>query len=208
LGARIDELRAGIPATVRTEVTQRITAEVSTLRTSLDANARRLDDLTTQMNRIDTTQREHATSIARVPQDIAALRNELRQTMLTEIDLRTSALTRSVDERLTAFEKAQNDRLSTLTRDIQNQAVDVARKTAIETAQNESRSMRTQLLAEMRGIAKEEVTLALRDQVRTSVTEAVQEQFTVVQALVASEVRKAIQTNRPTGPGGVVGGPR
>jgi hypothetical protein len=200
MSARVTEVLTGIGATVRAEVTQRLATEMTVIRASLDASTARLDTLTTQVNRIDEAQRQHATTLAAIPQQFVALRNELRGLVVSEIDVRTTALNRTVTDRLTAFEKAQNDQFTALAKELQNRAADTSRAVAVEAAQAETRSLRAALLAEMRGIAREEIAVAIRDQLRPAVTEAVREQTAAIPGLVAAEVRRVSGSTRPVTP--------
>jgi hypothetical protein len=205
MGSRVTEVLAGIGATVRAEVTQRLATELTAIRASLDSAALRLDTLTSQANRIEETQRQHATTLAAVPQQFVALRNELRGLVLSEIDVRTTALNRTVTDRLTAFEKAQNDQFTALAKELQNRAADTSRAVALEAAQAETRSLRAALLAEMRGIAREEIAVSIRDQLRPAVTEAVREHTAAIPGLVAAEVRRVVGPTRPVPPVGPIG---
>jgi hypothetical protein len=71
--------------------------------------------------------------------------------------------------------------------------VDAARRAAIEISQASSATLRTQLLAEMRGIARDELNVAVNDSVRTTVNSAVAAQFATVPNLVTEEVRRQRQ---------------
>jgi hypothetical protein len=189
--AQLSELRDTILVTMRTEVAQKVAADFDSIRVGIASALQGLDGLTGHVNRLDDTQRQQATALAKVPQDIAALRNDLRQAVFAEIDLRSATISRTLDERLTSLERTQDTRFQALARDVQNRAVDEARKAAIESGQSESRSLRAQVLAEMRSIAREEVTQAIREQVKTVVNESVRDQFASVPGLVATEVRRA-----------------
>jgi hypothetical protein len=57
-----------------------------------------------------------------------------------------------------------------LTTSITRSAIDSAKAAAVDAAQVESRNARTQLLAEMRQVAKEEAGLLVRDQIRAVTT--------------------------------------
>lgn len=192
--SQLADLRGSLLSSVQSELAQQLSRELGALRANLDAAGQRLDTLTTQVNRQAQVQEQHAAAIARVPQNIAALRSELRQSIVSEVELRTSALTRSLDERLSAFVQTQDTRLQSLAQDVQNRALDAARSAATDTARSETRALRTQLLAEMRGIARDEISVGLRDQLKTAVNEAVTTRFAEVPGLVATEVRRVNAT--------------
>ena len=209
LEAGLADVRSGIPATVRTEVGQQLPAQLASIRTDLTAVSRRVDLVSAQATRQDETLNRHSVAIAAIPQDQANLRTELRQTLIAEVELRTGNISRSLDERLTAFDRAQSDRFRNLTDDLRKLSSDTALRIATETATAQLRDMRAQILAEMRTVAREEVTTGIRDQVKSSVNEAVKEQFAAVPGLIATEVRRTgSTTGRITGGDIVLGGGR
>ena len=132
----------------------------------------------------------------------------MRQTLLAEVELRTTTASRALDDRLAAFDRAQAANLKNVSDDLRRLASDTALRIASETATAQLKDMRAQILAEMRTVAREEVTVGVRDQVKTSVNEAVKEQFASVPALIATEVRRTSTTTNPrlNLGGGVVGG--
>ncbi len=195
---RLSETVAGISTQVQTQIAQRLAADLGNINGAIGDAVRRLDAVVAQANRLDEAQRGQATALAAIPQQMVSLRSELRETVLSEIALQTGILGRSLDERLTALQRSQNDQFQALSREVQATAVDAARNAAIETSRSESRSLRTQLLGEMRAIAREEVAGAIRDQVRGFVNEAVTEQFAAVPGMVAAEVRRVSGSTGPT----------
>jgi hypothetical protein len=190
LEAGLADVRAGIPGTVRTEVGQQLPGQLAGIRTDLTAVNRRVDLVSTQATRHDETLNQHSIAIAAIPQDQANVRNELRTSMLAEVELRSANAARSLDERLAAFDRTQSDRFRNLTDDLRKLSSDTALRIATETASAQLRDMRAQMLAEMRTVAREEVTVGVRDQVKSSVNEAVKEQFAAVPGLIATEVRR------------------
>ena len=210
LDAGLADVRAGIPGAVRTEVGQQLPAQLAGIRTDLTAVNRRVDLVSAQATSHDETLSQHSIAVAAIPQDQANLKNELRTSLLAEVELRSANIARSLDEQLAAFDRTQSDRFLNLTEDLRKLSADTALRIATETATAQLRDMRAQMLAEMRTVAREEVTVGVRDQVKTSVNEAVKEQFAAVPGLIATEVRR---TNVATGPnpriltgGGVLGG--
>jgi hypothetical protein len=197
LVAGLADVRSGIPATVRTEVGQQLPGQLATIRTDLTAVNRRVDLVSAQATRHDETINQHSIVIAAIPQDQANLRNDLRTSLLAEVELRSANNARSLDDRLNTFDRAQSDRFRNLTDDLRKLSSDTALKIATDTATAQLRDMRAQMLAEMRTVAREEVTVGVRDQVRTSVNEAVKEQFATVPQLVATEVRRTSSTSGP-----------
>ena len=196
LQSGLAELRTGIPATVRTEVGQQLPGQLASVRTDLTAVNRRLDLVSAQATRHDETLNQHSVAIAAVPQDQANLRTELRQSLLTEIDVRFTNSTRLLDDRLATFDRTQSDRFRNLSDDLRRQSSDTAQRIATETASAQLRDLRAQMLAEIRSVAREEVTVGIRDQVRFQVNDAVKERFAEVPGLIATEVRR---TNVTTG---------
>lgn len=212
LTAGLADVRAGITTSVRTEVGQLLPAQLNAIRTDLTAVNRRVDLVSTQATRHDETLNQHSVAIAAIPQGQANLRNELRTSLLAEVELRSAATARSLDERLNTFDRTQSDRFRNLTDDLRKLSSDTALRIATETATAQLRDMRAQMLAEMRTVAREEVTVGVRDSVKNSVNEAVKERFAEVPGLIATEVRRSSTTTggnpRIVTGGGLVGGGR
>ena len=192
--AQLSDLRASVQLSVRAEVAQSIASQLTGLQTSVANALDRLDAISTRAAKADDLAQSQAAAIARLTQDAAALKNDIRTSLLSEIDLRFQAANRTIDDKIAAFSKTQNDRLDVVTRDITNQALDEARRVANETASNATASTRAQLMAEMRAIAREEAGSAVRDQVKVSVADAVKEQFTTIPGLISQEVRRTVGT--------------
>jgi hypothetical protein len=189
-GTRIDALNAGLGAQIDGLLTPRLASSLATLTARIDGASARLDALGAQSSGLADTQRAHAAQLASLPQELASLRVELRRSLQEEIGVQVAAVNRRVDERLTAFARDNDLRFETLRGEISAQAVDAARRAAVDTAQAGNTSLRTQLLAEMRGIAREELNVAVNDAVRSSVDRAVATQFANVPNLVAAEVQR------------------
>ena len=211
LNAGLADVTSGISATVRTEVGQQLPAQLAGIRTDLTAVTRRVDLVSAQATRHDETLGQHSVVIAAIPQDQANLRNELRTSLMAEVELRSANIARSLDERLNTFDRTQSDRFRNLTEDLRKLSSDTALRIATETATAQLRDLRAQMLAEIRTVAREEVTIGVRDQVKTSVNEAVKEQFAAVPGLIATEVRRTSSTTTTNNPrivtgGGVLGG--
>jgi hypothetical protein len=207
LASGLADVRSGIPASVRTEVGQQLPGQLASIRTDLTAVNRRVDLVGAQATRHDEVLNQHSVAIAAIPQDQVNLRNELRTSLLNEVELRSANTARSLDDRLNTFDRAQSDRFRNLTDDLRKLSSDTALRIATDTATTQLRDMRAQMLAEIRTVAREEVTVGVRDQVKTSVNEAVKEQFATVPQLVATEVRRTSSTGGPAtrlDPGNVV----
>jgi hypothetical protein len=190
LTAGLADVRSGIAGAVRTEVGQQLPGQLAGIRTDLTAFNRRVDLVSAQATRHDETLNQHSIAIAAIPQDQTNLRNDLRTSLLAEIELRSANTSRLLNDRLNTFDRSQSDNFRALSEDLRKQASDAALRIATETATTQLRDMRAQILAEMRTVAREEVTVGVRDQVKTSVNEAVKEQFATVPQLIATEVRR------------------
>jgi len=174
LGAGLDTIRetlderltaqdAAIAAQVRSEVAGRLAADLGDLRSSLAAADGRIAAFERSLGEVQAARETDARSLAAVPQQLAQLRAELRTTILAEAQTRADATQAVVDQQLAALAQAQQERLATLATQLNQAAVDVARQAAQAAAQGEFRSARVGLLAEVRGIAREEVTIGLRE---------------------------------------------
>ena len=190
LGAQIEAVNAGLSQQVESQLTARLSTSLAALTSRIDGASARLDALGSQAGQLAETQKAHATQLAGIPQDFASLRTELRKGLQDEIGLQVAAVNRSLSDQLAAFSRNNDQKLNAMRGEISAQAVDAARKAAIETSQASSATLRTQLLAEMRGIARDELNVAVNDSVRTSVDRAVATQFATVPNLVSEEVRR------------------
>ncbi len=205
------DVRTSIPATVRTEVGQQLPVQIASVRADLTATNKRLDLVSTQATRHDEVLNQHSVALAAIPQDQANLRTELRQSLLAEVELRSTNTSRSLDDRLAAFDRTQADRIKNLSDDLRRQSADTAQRIATDTATNQLKDLRAQMLAEIRTVAREEVSVGIRDQVRFQVNDAVKEQFATVPGLIATEVRRTnVSTNVATEPSTriLTGGPK
>jgi hypothetical protein len=204
--AKLGDLSVTLTAQMQSQITQRLTAELEAMNNALATNTQRLDTLTTTTVKLEQTQNSQASLLAAIPKQMSSLRGELREMVLSEVNLRTSALARSLDEQFATFQRTQAESFQRFATEIENKLRDQTRNVAIETAQKEVRLMRTQLLAETRSIAREEANTVLRDQVRGSVDTAVRDQFAAVPGLVAAEVRRVGSTTTRVDAGTAAGG--
>jgi hypothetical protein len=205
--AQVSDLRGGIQVSVRAEVAQGLASQLTAIQTNVTTALDRLDTLSARAAKADELSQSQTAAIAKLTQDAAALKNDIRTGLLAEIDLRFQAASRTIDEKLATFSKAQNDRLDAVSRDIAAKAVDEARRAASEAASNATAGTRAQLLAEMRSIAREEAGSLVREQVKVSVADAVKEQFTAIPGLISQEVRKTVGGGIGTRPNPNIGGP-
>jgi len=194
LNAAVADLRAGIPGAVQAQVAQQLPAQFASLRNDLAAISTRLDAVSAQGGRHEQTLAQQATVLARLDQDSSTIRNDLRQLVLTEIDTATKKLSGTLDDRLKTLDTQQQERIDALSRDLRTQVTEAATKAATDAAANEGRALRTQLLAEIRTVAREEVAVSVRDNVRVAVNEAVSQQFAAVPGMIANELRRTSVT--------------
>ena len=177
LGGRIADVQAGLGTSVRAEVAAQLPPQLEGVRSDVTAVSRRLDAVAAQTSRHEDSLNQHTITLARLPQDQAAMKNDLRTSLLGEVDLRFAAANRAMDERFTAFDRAQTDRFTNLSVDTRRLATDTAQRIATDTATAQARDLRAQLLAEMRSVAREEVGVSVREQVNTAVAVAVKDQL-------------------------------
>jgi hypothetical protein len=194
LGGLIDDVRAGLAPAVSKELARQLPAQFDGLRSDLSDLSRRLDAVAAQAVRHEAILNQHELILARLPQDQVATKNDLRQTLLAEIDLRDAAARRTIDDRFAAFDTAQGVRLAGLAQDLRKQAADTALKVATDAANGQGRDLRAQLLAEMRAVAREEVGAAIRDSVRSTVNDVVKEQLVLINRMTPGDVGRVIPT--------------
>jgi hypothetical protein len=190
LDTRLGALNVAVSQQVESQVASRVSASLATLGSRIDGAGTRLDALGSQLGQLADTQKAQVTELAAIPQDLAALRADLKKGLQAEIDLQVSLVSRGFDERLASFARDNDVKLNAVRAEVSAQAVDAARKVAVEAAQSSSASLRTQLLAEMRGIARDELAVGVNTSVRTAVDSAVATQFATVPNLVTEEVKR------------------
>jgi hypothetical protein len=194
VGAMLSDVNSKMSASVRAEVATQLPAQLDGVRSDLAAASKKLDTVAAQTARHEDVLSQHTATIAALPQDQANLKNDLRTALLGELDLRFAAANRAIDDRFTAFDKALTDRIGNLSADVKSAAADTARQIATDTASAQTKDLRTQLLAEMRAVAREEVGVIVRDNVNSAVNAAVKEQFAAVPGMIATEVRRVSAT--------------
>lgn len=187
---RLVGLQAELGTLLQTQVTRSVAEGLATIDSRLQGATTRLDGLGSRIAALADTQAAQTGRLATLPQELASLRSELKAALQDEIGLQIGNVTRQVDNRLTAFARDNDLKLSAMRGDIANQAVDAARRAAIETSQGSAAALRTQLLAEMRAVAREESSVTVNDTVRRSVDAAVTQQVATLPNLVSAEVRR------------------
>lgn len=153
---------AAIAAQVRAEVAARNTADLARLQASLAAAEGRIDEAARALAGLQSARDGDARALAAVPQQLATLRAELRTTLVAEAQARADATQAAVDRQLAGLAQAQQDRLATLAMQLNQAATDTARKEAQAATQAELKTARVGILAEVRGIAREEVAIGLK----------------------------------------------
>ncbi|NWM59911.1 hypothetical protein GY645_25020, partial [Escherichia coli] len=93
-------------------------------------------------------------------QQLAALRAELRDTLIGEATTRANATLAQVTAKFDTLAQQQQQMLSSMTQQIRQSAIDSARSAATEAAQNEVKAARVSILGEVRGITREEIGVA------------------------------------------------
>lgn len=181
LAAAIGDLRSSIAPAVRSELAGQVRAELDSVRADLARLADRVGVVAGSTGRNAELLEAHSAALARVPQDVAAIRNELRQSLNTEFELRDAATRRTLDERLGTFDRTQGERFDLLSVEVRTLVAVTAQKIATQTALDQVRDLRAQLLAEIRGVAREEVGVAVRDSVRVTVNDAVRDRLGTVE---------------------------
>jgi len=200
LGAQIAGVNAGLNTAVTTQVTQQLGVSLQGIQGSLTAATQKLDAVTATVTQQGATLQDQATQLAAVPQTLANLKNDLQQSVLSEVNLQVTAINRSISDQFAAFQKTQADQLAVATQNILSQATTAATQAATTAANNAANSVRAQIVADMQTVARQQATTVLNTQIKSAVVSAVSEQFAAVPGMVASEVQRVsssqLQANR------------
>jgi len=204
---RLGGLQTELGSLLQAQVTRSVAEGLASLDSRLQGASSRLDGLGSRIAALADTQAAQTGRLARLPQELASLRSELKTALQDEIGLQIGNVTRQVDSRLTAFARDNDLKLSAMRGDIANQALDAARNAAIEASQGSAAALRTQLLAEMRAVAREESSVVVSDNVRRTVDAAVAQHVATLPNLISAEVRRQQlvrpDTTRLVGAGGL-----
>ncbi|WP_137862969.1 MULTISPECIES: hypothetical protein [unclassified Sphingomonas] len=171
LATRADALRAEFTAglasstesvrgLIQNEVTSRVAANLQATAGDLAKANARLDKFADQIATLDASRTDVAMSVAALPQQLAALRAELRDTLIGEATTRANATLAQVTAKFDTLAQQQQQMLSSMTQQIRQSAIDSARSAATEAAQNEVKAARVSILGEVRGITREEIGVA------------------------------------------------
>ena len=163
IAAGLDSVNASTRGLIQNEVGRRVAADLAATTASLASANARLDALAAGLADEQRLRTNQGTALAAVPQQLAALRAELRDTLIGEADTRANATRAAVDAQLAALAQQQRQTLTAMTQQINQTAVDAARAAAAEAAQSEVKAARVSILAEVRGIAREEVNVGVRN---------------------------------------------
>lgn len=159
-------LEQSFAATVRDQVSKLLPGELSGIRAEVATLTARADTLSTRTAAIESTQTGHAASIATLQQDAGRIRIELREMLQSELRLAIDAQTRDIATRFSAIQRDLSAQIEAISKDVRQQSIDAAKAAAVETAQAETRNIRTQMLAEIRLVAREEAGILVRDQLQ------------------------------------------
>lgn len=164
------DLRASFQTTVSAQLAQALPSALSDIRSSITALNSKTDVLGTRTGTIETTIGRQGGDIALLQQDSGRQRLELRDLLQSEIRLAADNISRDLTTNLQTMQATFRTQFDGLSSTITRSAIDSARAAAVDAAQVESRNARTQLLAEMRQVAKEEAGVLVREQVRAVTT--------------------------------------
>lgn len=148
---------------VQAEVGRRVAADLQATRGDLaNANAR-IEAFAQGIAAVQSDRASFSASLAAVPQQLATLRAELRDTLIGEATTRANATLAEVNTRLATLSQQQQQVFSAMSRQIEQGALDAARAAAADAVQSGIKAARVSILAEVRGIAREEVGVSARD---------------------------------------------
>jgi hypothetical protein len=164
LARQTSDIRASFGSTVKDQLAQQLPGALAGVKADVAAIGTKADQLGTIVGTVEATVGRQGEAVAALQQDAGRVRLELRELLQREIKLGTDALAADMASRNTTFQSQMQAQFESLSKDVRQKSVDVAKVAAIEAAQTETRNVRTQILAEMRQVAKEEAGTVLREQ--------------------------------------------
>ncbi|MGE0824803.1 MAG: hypothetical protein AB7P18_22125 [Candidatus Binatia bacterium] len=196
IGRQLEDLRGTIGTAVRAELERQLPAQLNPLQREVANLSENLQATTSRLDRQAETLDRHEASLRDLSRSVSAIGPSVRADVLNELDVRASALRQELQQQLAAADAANRQRLESSIADLRRTVLDEATRVAGERASAEARAIRTQILAEVRTIAREEVNVVLRDRVRMAVGEAVHEAVAALPGMVSQEVARATSTLR------------
>ena len=190
LAAQIASVNTGLVAAVNAQVTQQLGVSLQSVQGALAAAAQKLDAVTATVSQQGTTLQDQATQLASVPQTLAGMKNDLQQSVLSQVNLQVATINRTISDQFAAFQKTQFDQINVATQNILAQASSAATQAATTAATNAANTLRAQITADMQTIAQQQATAILTAQIKNAVTTAVNAQFAAVPGMVATEVQR------------------
>ena len=164
------DLRASLASAVTAQLAQVLPGELAGVRSSVTALNSKADLLGTRTGALETTIARQGDTVALLQQDAGRQRLELRDLLQSQIKLAADGITRDLTANLQSMQATFKTQFDGLAKDVSKTAIENATAAAIQAAQIESRNTRTQILAEMRQVAKEEAGTVIRDQLRLGTT--------------------------------------
>lgn len=190
LTSGLNEVRSSVAGLAAAEVNRLLPVQLDLIRKNITA----LQQLTTSLDQRVTVQEAElknvATRIEVISRGEAVARDDLRRSLIAEMDTRDQAQARSFDRQLSELDAAIRQRTDIAINDARRSITEQVQQAAAEAAAAEVRVQATRLRAEMVSIAADQVAAVQTDlqaMVRSSVSEAMKG----VPGIVSQEVRLA-----------------
>lgn len=169
IGQNLAAQTAEIREVMSTDLARQLADVNSTTRAAVAAVGARQEGFAQDVAQLQAARTEQAVAIAAVPQTMAQLRSELRDTLITEAQTLARSTRNDVNAQLLDLTRQQQDRLQLMSTQLSQSAVDAARAAAVAAAQTELATARVSLLVDARGAAREEVGVQFRSGTATNV---------------------------------------
>ena len=162
------DLRASFATAVTAQLTQVLSVQLSGIRSDVAALGAKTDVLSGRTGSIEATIGRQGDVVASLQQDAGRQRLELRDLLQSEVKLATDAISRDLTAGIQSVQTDLKTQFEVLAKNVRQSAIDAGKTAAVEAAQTESRNLRTQILAEMHQVAKEEAGTLIRDQIQVN----------------------------------------
>ena len=190
LARSAEEVRGSVEDLAATQIERQLGTALESVRSSLAALQQATTSLDQRLNVNQFQLGELSTRDALIERNANMAREELRRSLIAEMDTRGQNQTRTFERLIAEREQAINQRIDAATNDVRRGMTEQIRRAAAEAVAAESRILATRLRAEMVTIASDQVR-ALQNDLNTTINRSVTEAMRAVPGIVSQEVRLA-----------------
>ena len=186
----LSEVRGSVAGLAASEVNRLLPTQLDPMRQGITALQQSTASLNQRLAAQETGLQNVATRVEVITREDVAARDDLRRSLIAEMDTRDQAQARNFDRRLADLDAVIRRHTDAAINDARRSITEQVQRAAADAAAAEVRVLATRLRAEMVSIAADQVA-ALQDDLRTIVTNSVSDAMKAVPGIVSQEVRLA-----------------